>query len=401
MGNNRFPGEGPPSKEAVLPWKEKNTVTLREEFVLRALEPGANMTETCLEYGISRKTGYKWVSRFKERGRLGLEDLSRRPHLSPLRASGEAVLAVVELRQEHPRWGPRKLRVVLLRAKSADEVPSIRTIARIIDRAGLVKRRRKRTRAHNGVVAAAPNPSVSACNDLWTVDFKGWWRTQDGRRAEPLTVRDAFSRFVLTAAILDSCKTTDVRPHFELLFNRHGLPSAIQVDNGPPFASTRARAGLTRLSAWWVSLGIEVIRGRPGHPQDNGGHERMHLDMRYEVEDYGATNLRLQRGALESWRHEFNHVRPHEALEMKTPADVYQRSQRLYRGTIRPQYPPDLIVRKVFTGGGIRYRGRKYFLCSAIEGYHVGIRDRGDGDTTVFFYNVDIGPLETAQCGQQ
>ena len=269
-----------------MPWEEQPIVNQREEFVLRALEPGANIAALCREAGISRKTGYKWINRFKEKGRVGLQDLSRRPRNSPLRASGEAALQVIELRQAHPTWGPKKLHAILLRASDLDEVPSVRTIARIIDRAGLVKKRKRRRQP--AAPTDAPNAVQAVPNDLWTVDFKGWWRTRDGRRAEPLTVRDGASRYLLCAELMESTAGAAVRPVFERLFQRYGLPSAIQVDNGAPFASTRSRAGLTTLSAWWVSLGIEVIRGRPGHPQDNGGHERMHLDVRYEVEDVPA-----------------------------------------------------------------------------------------------------------------
>lgn len=206
-------------------------MTLREEFVLRALEPGANVSALCREYEISRKTGYKWLQRFREAGRAGLEDMSRRPHHSPLRTSGEIVMRILELKADHPRWGPKKIHVLLVRSFGIDEVPSMRTVAHVLDRAGLVQRRRKRVPAH-GVVKSRPETEVEEPNDLWTVDFKGWWRTVDGRKIEPLTVRDAYSRFVLAATALEGSRTEHVQPAFTELFERHGLPKAIQVDNG-------------------------------------------------------------------------------------------------------------------------------------------------------------------------
>ncbi|MCP4409940.1 MAG: transposase, partial [Gammaproteobacteria bacterium] len=292
-----------------MPWQEAITVKLREEFVLKALEPYSNVSELCRAYGISRKTGYKWIKRFREGGIEGLADRSRRPHTSPLRASGEVVLRVIELRRRHKTWGPKKLRVVLLRSIPQRDAPSVRTIARILKRAGLV-RPIGRPRGRNVSMAPTERPEVVATspNELWTVDFKGWWRTRDGKRAEPLTVRDAHSRYVICAKLLESTKAHPVQSVFKGLFEHYGLPKAILVDNGAPFVSMHSRAGLTSLSAWWVALGIQMVRGRPGHPQDNGGHERMHLDLRFEVEDIAADNLEMQREVLEDWRQRFNHV---------------------------------------------------------------------------------------------
>jgi len=293
-----------------MPWREKRVVKLREEFVLRALEPGANMSALCREYSISRKTGYKWVQRFRESGVEGLADLSRRPHCSPLRAAGESVLRVLKLRQAHPRWGPKKLHAVLARTMEAADLPSIRTIARILERAGMVQ---KRGRRRTTTETRRPDiPVVQRCNQLWTADFKGWWRTNDGARAEPLTIRDAHSRFVLASELMQTTKASAVRIELERVFEQYGLPEAILVDNGSPLASTRSPGGLTTLSAWWVSLGVKLLRNRPAHPEDNGGHERMHLDMRYDVEDVAADDLDAQRIAVRKWRATFNHIRPHE-----------------------------------------------------------------------------------------
>ena len=365
---------------------------IREEFVLNGLEGGANKSELCREYGISRKTGYKWLQRFRELGIEGLRDMSRRPHSSPLRASGEAVLVVLELRHRHPRWGPKKLRRLLERRAEGEEVPSERTIARILTRAGEV--RQARPRPSGSAVDQAPHVQVAAPNDLWTADFKGWWRSQDGMRCEPLTVRDGCSRYLLCAELVKSTKGGPIRAHFEDLFDRCGLPLAIQVDNGPPFASTSSRGGLTSLSAWWVSLGIQLVRGRPGKPQDNASHERMHVDLRFDVEDHAAPTVEEQQAALTVWRHEFNHVRPHEAIGLRVPAELYRRSPRPYRGTRPIAYPDYCHTRKVDLGGHISFKGSKAMLSRSLRGHQVGLEPLGQGLYRVHFYEMDLGEIK-------
>jgi putative transposase len=315
-----------------MAWGKTTLVNARHEFVLAAMAPDAKVAELCRDAGISRKTAYKWIQRFRERGIVGLEDMSRRPRSSPLQASGEVVMQVLELRGAHPRWGPRKLRKVLARSLAADETPSERTVARVLERAGEVRARRRRPPEASSAAKDAPSCLAEAPNDLWTVDFKGWWNSKDGAKCEPLTVRAAYSRFVLKSHIMLRTGTEPVMAQFKELFECRGLPKAIQVDNGPPFGSTHARCGVTTLSAWWLATGIRVIRGRPAHPQDNGAHERMHLDMRYEVEDVGADNVREQQAAMDNWCHEFNYVRPHDAIDLKVPGDLYRPSSRRYRG---------------------------------------------------------------------
>lgn len=378
-----------------MPWVETTAVNLRHQFVLRALEPDSNIAALCREFRISRKTGYKWLKRFNERGLAGLEDLSRRPHSCPMRVSGEAVLRVLEVRDAHPRWGPKKIRALLARELAADELPAVRTVARILDRAGRVRRRPKRGEVRS-VPAGAPDVSVQACNDLWTVDFKGWWHTTDGGRAEPLTVRDAHSRFVLAARLLASTKGTDVREVFDELFRARGLPKAILVDNGSPFASTRARGGLTHLSAWWVSLGVRLIRGRPGKPQDNGGHERMHRDIAGEVESVPAATLAEQQVRLDEWRHEFNHVRPHEALGMAVPATFYVASTRRFREQTHALYPPGTDARRINRNGYMKYRGASFYVGTALAGHIVGIVEVDAANVELFLHNHPLGLLEVA-----
>ena len=274
-------------------------MNLRREFVLKALAREVPMVELCRQYGISRKTGYKWIARFESGGLDALVDESRRPDTSPAQTTTEMTVEIVKLRQLHPTWGPRKIQAILARQLAGESLPSSRTIARVLSQTALTKKRRYRARS-KGLPVSAPSCTVAAPNDLWTVDFKGWWYTADRRRCDPLTVRDAFSRMVLALRIVDSAGTDEVRRVFEELFEAYGLPKMILSDNGPPFASVKAIGGLTKLSAWWVSLGIRVVRSRPGCPQDNGGHERMHADIRIEVQANAGRRFQSSRRSATS-----------------------------------------------------------------------------------------------------
>jgi putative transposase len=328
-----------------MPWQEHRTVDLREEFVLRAKAPDVQFSGLCREFGISRKTGYKWVQRYDARGVVALSDMSRRP-LRIVSTSGEVVVHLLELRDQHPRWGPKKMRALLLRTFSKKQVPSVRTIGRIFDRLGIERIRRIRVRV---LVPARAAPVILAKspNDTWTVDFKGWWRTTNGKRADPLTVRDACSRFVLCVKLMHTTKTEVLQREFLTLFQKYGLPKVIHVDNGSPFASTKSRRGMSRLSAWWTALGIRVSFSRVASPQDNGGHERMHADIALDLQANPKASLQAQQKACDAWVAVFNQVRPHEALKMATPASRYRRSPRPYKGIREPRYPLRWQVRKV------------------------------------------------------
>jgi transposase InsO family protein len=354
------------------------------------------MAKLCRQYGISRQNGYKWRRRYLEEGMDGLEERSRQPHGSPMRVSGEVVLRVLELRQ-HRGWGPKKLREVLKRRLKGQQAPGVRTIARILARGGVVKKR-GRLIPQGTPASQAPAPVVKGVNDLWTVDFKGWWRADNREKCEPLTVRDAHSRFILQIVLLQSIATEAVRPQFERLFERHGVPRAILSDNGPPFASTTAPWGLTELSVWWVSLGIQVIHSRPGCPQDNGGHERFHLDM-LPLEGRSAPSRKEQQALLEEWRGEFNHVRPHEALGMKTPAQVYRpKSRDPSRPKLRTHsYPRGAAIRRVQTNGHFWWQGRALFLSRAIRGHAIAlVQLPGQRLGTIMFHHLALGQLDLA-----
>jgi putative transposase len=341
------------------------------------------------EFGISRQTGHKWLKRFKERGYEGLEEESRRPKVTPLATAEDVVLAVLSLRQRHPTWGARKLVPVLQRSLK-EATPSVATVARILRRLGMIKARRLR-RVHS-IVEHAPNVVVKACNDLWTIDLKGRWNSADRRRCEPLTIRDAHSRMVFAAKL--NCGTgAEVRKEMTRLFRKYGVPRAIQCDNGTPFVAVSARGGLSRLSAWWVSLGIQLVRGRPAHPQDNGGHERMHRDIASEVEVNPSVTIEHQQRALDKWRQTFNCVRPHEALRNKTPAEVYSKSARAM--VVRnAQYKSRFKRCKVGKEGHIWFGSTTYFVSASLAGHVIGLEPIRGVQYRIWFYEMDLGTID-------
>jgi putative transposase len=365
-------------------WKVPDVVDQRMEFVAEALDPFANFREICERFGISRKTGYKWLNRFQELGRAGLRDLSRRPKSVPNSTPAELICEIVRRRGEHPSWGPKKLHAFLRRTLPGQRIPARSTIARLLDRAGLVEplgktRGQKRTGPRALVTPAAPN-------DLWTVDYKGWWKTLDRRRCEPLTIRDEWSRFVIEITATPQVTYETTRRVFEQVFRDHGLPKVIRSDNGAPFACTRSPARLSKLSAWWKALGIELDRIDPGHPYQNGSHERLHKDIRRELQTTRARNLTAQQKAFDLWRHQFNTERPHEAIGMRTPAQLYSPSPMPYGGK-RPEivYPDHYLVRNVNHKGEV-YLGMRYFLSESLAGWPIGIQ-KEPGDTMRFWFS--------------
>lgn len=349
------------------------------------------MSTLCREFGVSRETGYKWLNRFKREGADGLDEKSRRPHTAPLATAEDLVAAVLELRERYPRRGPKKL-FVLLQQKFGDVTPSVATIARILKRFGRVRQRSRFGRAVS-IVEKRPEMRAAAPNEIWTVDFKGWWRARDGQRCEPLTVRDAFSRFMLAVEVLSSTAMNDVRRVFEAVFKKYGVPQAIQCDNGVPFICVQARGGLTQLSAWWISLGIRVVRSRPGCPQDNGGHERMHRDMKADLQAFPSSSRMAEQRACDRWRLEFNRVRPHEALGGKTPSELYKRSEQRPEKT-KVMYPPEWIVRTVTDQGAVNFGGAKIQAGRALVRERVALEPLGGSSHRLWFRDVDLGKVD-------
>lgn len=273
-----------------------------------------------------------------------------------------------------------------------DATPSMATIARILRRAGVVQSRRRSKPL--SIVDQAPSVAAQAPNDVWTMDFKGWWRTHDRSRCEPFTVRDAFSRYVLAITVLPATTGKHVRAELERLFKKLGLPKAFQCDNGSPFISTRARGGFTVLSVWLTTLGISIVRSRPGHPQDNGGHERMHRDVAQEVQRWPREDLRAQQRELDRWMQEFNHVRPHDALGGKTPSELYKRSDRKLRAPRPFVYPASFSVRRVGRTGHIGWQGDHCYVGAAFGGELVGLEPQEGLRWRLWFRHVDLGVVE-------
>ncbi len=379
-----------------MPWATVTMNESRSEFVRRAQACGANVAQLCREYGISRKTGYKWLGRARAEGLAGLRERSRRPRGHPRQLDERTVCALGQLKLRHPRWGPKK--IVWLYRRVAGQAVSLSACHRVLQRLGLVTPRRRRVRHRGGalhadVVARAPN-------QLWTVDFKGWWRTGNGERCEPLTVCDAYSHCVLAAEVLPGTGGLAVRAVFQRLFERYGLPAAIRSDNGSPFASPAAPLGLSRLSACWVSLGINPVRGRPGCPQDNAAHERMHGDLAAEIAAHVQVDRRAQQAGLDLWRREYNEVRPHEALGSRCPAEVYRRSEQPYR-ELPAAYGRGFLVRKVDRNGQIRWCGARVFLTTALAGHHVGLRLTPERNYEVWLHHLLLGAFDPQTCGFQ
>jgi putative transposase len=369
-----------------MPWKQVEPMNQRTEFVLKAIKTD-NFRALCQEYGISPKTGYKWKERFLEHGLSGVAELSRKPKSSPRGLEEAVVCEIVRLKQRHRHWGPRKIRKVYERLHEA--VPSESSFKRVMERAGLVQPRELRARHQSGRLFSGRK--ANAPNEVWTVDFKGWWHNPSGSRCEPLTVRDEFSRYVLELRAMADARTESVRTCFERLFEERGMPQAIRSDNGAPFASDQGVLGLSRLSAWWVVLGIDLERGRPGCPQDNGGHERFHLDVERELR---GSVLAEQQAGFDEWRKTFNQERPHEALGMKCPAEVYKASQSKYEGTPEDLEYKAMEARKVAKWGSISWGSRLIFISGALAGWSVGLEPLGEGKHNVWFGRLLLGQLE-------
>ncbi|MDG5817080.1 IS481 family transposase [Chitinispirillales bacterium ANBcel5] len=314
-----------------MPWKELQVLDQRTEFVLKSLSRDVVFNELCREYGISTKTGYKWRERLIQEGLGGLHDRSRRPHNSPKGLNENIVCEIIKLKTAHPHWGPYKIRQLYLRKYG--EAPSDSSFKRVLDKAGLVtqKKRRKVDSAQQRITT---DLVIEKPNDVWTVDFKGWWKALGGGRCEPLTVRDHYSKYMLSVKAMESTRTEHVKAEFESLFCRYGLPKVILSDNGPPFAVSHALLGLSSLAIWWIAQGIRLHRIRPASPQENGSHERMHRDIKREVQGRINGNIQHHQAAFDIWKKEYNEVRPHETLGMKVPAEMYCKSDRQWSGSL-------------------------------------------------------------------
>ena len=377
-----------------MPWKETDIMNQRSEFVLRVLDKVEGFDELCREYGISRKTGYKWKERFLQFGMSGLNNASRRPKNSPKELGESIVCQIVKLKKAHPGWGARKLRVILGRKVGSGELPSESSFKRVLDKAGLVTHRRRRERSEQGSRLEMP-VRAERPNQVWTIDFKGWWYTRNRYRFQPLTIRDDYSRYVLCAQAMNDACTKTVREQIIRVFERHGLPEVIRSDNGAPFASRGSPLGLSRLSAWWLALGINLDRIAPGRPDQNGGHERMHRDISEEVECNAEEDPVCQQAALDVWRRMFNEERPHEALGMQVPSEVYHVSSQKFDGTpIELVYPVGYLTRKISSNGVMRIENGRVGISKALSGWDVGLEPVAQSRYAVWFCRQCIGQVD-------
>jgi len=373
-----------------MSWKQVSVLDEKMKFVGECLAGVESMTTLCARYGISRQTGYMLKRRYAAEGISGLEERSRAPLRHGRATAAALVERILALRRGKPHWGPKKLLAKLAQEDGSQAWPTHGTVWEILRREGLIVPRSVRQRP---LAVDQPFAAVEAANDAWCIDFKGWFETADALRCDPFTVTDAYSRYLLGVRIM-APTTAPVEAHMDELFQEHGVPTAIRSDNGPPFASTGA-GGLTRLSVRWAKMGIRLERIRPGRPQQNGRHERMHRTLKAEACQPPSANAAEQQCRFALFRQEFNHERPHEALDQQPPASLYVPSARRFA---EPQGDPDYgqdEVRRVRSSGEIKWDGGLLYVSDILIGEAVGISECEDGHSLVRFAAVPLGLLDS------
>ena len=365
-------------------WKETCTVEERMRFMVAVEKGEESFAAICRRFEVSRRVGYKWLARFEEEGAAGLFERSRAPLHHPQAIAEGIAERCLEVRRAHPTWGPVKVRAYLARCTPKKDWPAASTIGGLFDREGLTVKRKLRRRSPP---SSAPFAHCAAANDVWCIDFKGWFLTGDGKRCEPLTLSDAYSRYLLRCQDLRRSDTDHVWPVLDAAFREFGLPYYLRSDNGSPFAS-RGAGGLSRLSVKLIKAGVMPERIAPGKPQQNGRHERMHLTLLQEVADPPANSLREQRKWLRDFQRFYNEERPHQALDNATPAERYQASPRRFDGILRePDYDDDQDVRRVRHNGEIKLNGNMIYISDALVGEPIGLAEAQQG------WTVSYGPL--------
>lgn len=373
-----------------MPWKENTVVDQRVRFARAYLTDAFEMSELCALYGISRPTGYLWVTRYEEGGRAALVDRSRAAHHCPHRMSGSKQTWFIEARKRYG-WGARKLLKIFRDHHPRSTAPSRTAVSDLFRRAGLSERRRRR--AQRGA-SGGPRQSVNQPNQLWTVDFKGQFRTGDHYWCYPLTLADQASRYLLACRGQLNCSAYPAQQRIDHAFREFGLPDRIHSDNGAPFSSN-AIAGLSQMSVHWLKLGIHIERSRPGCPQDNGAHERMHRTLKDCTTRPAAKNLRAQQRRFDRFVREYNELRPHEALDDRTPASVYQASTRSYpHRTPKPEYPEHFEIRRVSHNGYIGWHAQRIFVSLALAHEHIALEEVDDGLWSLHFYHQQLARFD-------
>jgi putative transposase len=369
-----------------MAWELKKVEDQRKELVEAYLKGTNTMTELCNRFGVSRKTAYKWLNRYKSIGIEGLKDHSRAPHNPNRLFEEDDINMIIDLKLKHRTWGPKKILVKLNNAHPRMRWPSATRLYEIFKESHLVNSRRIRKR----VPATHPLGEVNGSNDVWIADFKGWFLTQDNKKCEPLTITDGFSRYLIRCTHLEKKSVEYIWPIFEEIFREHGLPKRLRTDNGPPFGS-RGVGRMTRLSVNLIKAGVIPEWINPGHPEENGRHERFHLTLKEATANPPAATLQEQIKQMAVFQEEYNFERPHEALNMSTPASCYQRSTRTWDGILRsPEYDTRLmIVRKVGENGGIWFKQAEYYLGSSLVGEYVGLKETEEERKLEVYY----GPI--------
>ena len=365
-----------------MPWKVKEPMDERISLITDWKGGNYSITELSMIYGVSRKAVYKWTTRYEEHGIDGLKELSRAPLSHPNQTKAEVVEELIKEKMDHGRWGPKKLLVHLQRSRPDVQWPSVCTIEKWLRRHGLVKERRRRKRVPP---YSEPFLDCDATNKVWSADFKGQFRMGNGKWCYPLTLSDNMSRYLLVCRGVESPCHKYTQKWFEWAFRKYGLPASIRTDNGTPFAG-HGITGLSRLSVWWIRLGIRPERIQCGKPQQNGRHERMHKTLKEETATPAMADMNRQQMKFEQFRREYNEERPHEALGMRTPSSVYKASSRRYPEKILgPQYDEGVDVRRVRDGGEISFRGNYYYLSEVLSGENVGLMELHDGRYEIRF----------------
>src|SRR5687767_6447444 len=376
-----------------MPWKECHVEDERLRFVARLLD-GEKMARLCAEFGISRKTGYKIFDRYKDVGLQGLTDRSRPPYRHANQLPLVIETTIVRLKREYPHWGAPKVRERLRRRCPDVQCPAISTVHAVLDRHGLVTRRKRRRHRAEGTALSHPGQP----NALWCADYKGEFMLADRRYCYPLTLTDFATRYLLRCEALSTTQERYAFTVFEQVFKEFGLPAAIRTDNGVPFASPNALYGLSRLSVWWLRLGIQIERIKPGHPEQNGRHERMHLTLKTEATKPAAPNFLQQQARFDAFLERFNHERPHQALGMQVPGDRYAVSTRPYRGLTDLAYPFHDWTAVVTHCGRLCFDRRKVNLSQVFAGQQVGVRQVTDRIWLVSFMDYDLGYFDDETC---
>lgn len=369
-----------------MAWKETCVEDERMRFIARRLD-GESMSQLCIDFGISRKTGYKIWNRYQNEGAFAVVDRSRKPHRFGNQLPAPIERSIVKLKREKPHWGAPKIRVLMMRKFPHLTAPAISTVHAVLARHGLVTCRRKRRYKAQGT----PLSQSQSPNDLWCADFKGEFMLGDKRYCYPLTITDHASRYLLAVEGLASVKESTAFTVFERAFQEHGLPKAIRTDNGVPFASPNGLFGLSRLAVWWLRLGIQIERIKPGHPEQNGRHERMHLTLKKATVVPPAQNFLQQQSKFDDFQSEFNQERPHQSLDMKCPADFYVPSAKTYRGIGRIEYPTHDRTVTVTSCGRICLHGKKINFSRVFAGQDVGIKEVSEKLWQVTFMDYDLG----------